>query len=197
MTPVTPLESAFTRTAGCHPQFSSLSSSVRRCTARTSSLSFLSFQPVTNCKSHNPFGLTFIQNARGVYPTSLQLFVANLHLYFQSLPRCSSRNLFLFMLLHRCRSCFALRSTLCLRLATSFPLFSRAWAPPLSGRPEGYSKHRYFKSFKMRSYTIWRCKSFRMRSCEKDGGGVAIPESPVTIFACVMISSRCVKASAS
>src|SRR5712692_2780126 len=83
----------------------------------------LCFHSVTNCKFCNSFVLTFIQNAGGctpltsvpqsihfrslrTLPCSRRLIAANLHLCFQSLPRCSSHNPFLFKLLHRCRGVY-------------------------------------------------------------------------------------------
>ncbi len=74
----------------------------------------------------------------GGVPHFLAAFVANLHLYFQSLPRCSSRNPFSF---HAFASlpgvcnpllfCSPLNSLFATRHFVS--LFSRAWAPPFPG----------------------------------------------------------------
>ena len=65
----------------------------------------LSFQQVTTIKFCNPFVLITIQNAAGAWGLRpcFASTAANLHLCFQSLPRCSSRNPFLFIHLHCCR----------------------------------------------------------------------------------------------
>src|SRR5690348_8611334 len=64
----------------------------------------LSFQHVTRITFCNSFSLITIQIARGVRTPFLfaATTIANLHLYFQPLPGCSSRNSFAFNFLHRC-----------------------------------------------------------------------------------------------
>jgi hypothetical protein len=77
---------------------------------------FVSFQSLTNCKFCNPFPLRFMQNARGVYPSSLTcpslcaslpaqprskpLFVFN---YFPTLPFSVCSNPFLCHSYENCR----------------------------------------------------------------------------------------------
>ena len=79
--------------------------SLRLFSAQTAKLSVLfSFQQVTIIKFCNSPVLITIQNAPGYVPPSLlpTTIAPNSPLYFQSLPRCSSRNPFPFMLLHCC-----------------------------------------------------------------------------------------------
>ena len=75
-----------------------------RTTQPSTSLASLSFQSFTTIKFCNSLVLITIQIAPGVR-TSASLFAstaANLHLCFQQLPGCSSRNCFLFKPLHCC-----------------------------------------------------------------------------------------------
>jgi hypothetical protein len=164
-----------------------------------------------NCDARNPFRIRSYENCR-VSPASSCFFFCCLSLHgtlsfvsFHTVTNCKFHKSFVLtfiqnaggvltpLLLHSLPNL----ATRHLRPATSFPSVSKSSRTLLSRRHEGHSNHKYFKSFKMRSYTIWPCKSSRMCSSEKNGGGVAIPESPVTIFACVMISFRSKKASAS
>ncbi len=109
MTPVSPLESALTKTARCHPRPQRL--------------------------------------LQHLVATS-----ANLHLYFQSLPRCSSRNPFPFMLLHCCRGvvglltrgskCSFRRSNVFFNYPLCFQTFAHSFAPRAPCNPFGINSLR-------------------------------------------------------
>jgi hypothetical protein len=144
---------------------------------------------LTNRDACNSFRMRSYKNCR-VSPASSSFFFFRLSFHgtlsfvsFHTVTHCKFRKSFVLTFIQNAggvRTPLLLHSlpnlaTRHLRPATSFPSVFESSRTLLSRRHESHSNHKYFKSFKVRSYTIWPCKSSRMCSSEKTGEGWPFP----------------------